>query len=64
MKIFCNYCKLQATIRNNKIYMKCHCDDDLRIISMEDKIKHTDYLYILDSNILSSKDENNLTGRL
>lgn len=44
--------------------MKCHCDDDLRIISMEDKIKHTDYLYILDSNILSSKDENNLTGRL
>lgn len=48
LNIYCNYCDTQASIRDELIYMRCHCDDDHRIINLKDHVRynvHGDYLY-------------------
>lgn len=46
--IHCNYCDSETIIKNNTIRMTCMCDDDHRIINLEDFINNrteSDYLY-------------------
>lgn len=56
LDIYCNYCDTQASVKHDKIYMKCHCDDDNRILDLMDHAKHNvygDYLYsVLGDNFI------------
>ena len=38
--IHCNYCDSETIIKNNTIRMTCMCDDDRRIINLEDFINN------------------------
>lgn len=51
--IKCNYCDTAVKIKNQRIYMTCHCCDENRIINLNDHIlsnKHDDYLYSMISD--------------
>ena len=46
--IKCTHCDTPAIIKNNMIKMACMCDDDRRILNLNDYIKqnkYEDYLY-------------------
>lgn len=46
--IKCTHCDSVAVIKNNMIKMTCMCDDDRRILHLNDYIKenkYVDYLY-------------------
>ena len=48
LDIRCNICDTKANVRDNFIYMRCHCCDDRRIININDHVdnnRHDDYLY-------------------
>ena len=48
IEIKCNICDTTATVKNNFIYMRCHCCDDRRIININEHTtfgNHSDYLY-------------------
>ena len=47
--IHCNYCDAKAIIKNGKIKMNCICDDEFRIIELNEHIegKYEDYLYTM-----------------
>lgn len=49
MKIHCIICKKEAVMRGGRVFMRCMCDDDYRILSLS-KIKmgcYSDKIYIL-----------------
>ena len=51
--ISCNYCNTPTKLKRDKIYMQCHCDDDRRIIDINEYLlddKHHDYLYSMFSD--------------
>lgn len=51
--ISCNYCNTATKIKRDKIHMQCHCDDDRRIIDINEYLlddKHHDYLYSMFSD--------------
>ena len=38
LNIHCTYCDAQAVIKNNKIKMNCLCDDEIRVIDLNEHI--------------------------
>jgi len=55
LSIHCNICNTKTSVKRGNIYMKCMCDDERRIIPLNEFINlkiHTDYLY--------SKNDNNI----
>jgi len=64
IQINCNYCNTPVIIKRDKIYMKCHCDEDRRIIDLQEYLledKHHDYLYSMFSDGYEFHDEKCLT---
>jgi hypothetical protein len=51
--IRCNICDTLASVKNNFIYMRCHCCDERRIIQLNEHTdwnQHDDYLYSMMSD--------------
>ncbi len=64
LTISCNYCNTPVKIKRDKIYMNCHCDDDRRIIDLNEYVihdKHHDYLYSMFNENYVFYDEKCLT---
>lgn len=56
MKINCKYCGEEASVKRGYIYMKCMCDEDRRIINLNEVIDvnlHSDYINQQDSLFVS-----------
>lgn len=47
-KILCKFCHTPVTIRKSMVYMRCMCDDEVRIVPFVDinRFKHEN-LYLL-----------------
>lgn len=57
MIIKCIFCNTLACIKNNYVFMQCICDDDFRIVPIND-IKcgfHSDKVYLLEAEAFKNK---------